>query len=115
MNKEILTRLNQILALLAQLIAGASKPLTLSAAATYLGISKSHLYHKTASGEITHYKPEGKLIYFKQEDLDAYLFRNRREAAEAVEEKASTYIVTHPAPSGRRPPRTKQQEEPCRD
>ena len=60
-------------------------------------ISKSHLYQLTSKEQIVHYKPAGKKIYFRKEDLDVYILRNRRAAAEEIEAAAATHVVTHRA------------------
>jgi excisionase family DNA binding protein len=90
-------KLETIETLLNELTATASKPLDLGEGAAYLHISKSHLYQLTSHGLIGHYKPAGKKIYFRKEDLDAYLLRNRRAAAEEIEQAAASYIVNQPA------------------
>ena len=97
MSKEIAASLQKIETLLIDLKAAASKPLGLAEAAEYLGISKSHLYQKTSKREIIHYKPEGKKIYFRREDLDAYLLRNRRETREETEMEIANRLVRTPA------------------
>lgn len=97
MSKEIQVRLERIESLLTEIRATASKPLSLTEAAVYLGVSKSHLYQLTSRMLIGHYKPTGKKIYFDKRDLDAYLLRHRRASATEVEEAAASHIVNHPA------------------
>jgi excisionase family DNA binding protein len=97
MSKEIQARLERIETLLSEIKATGSKPLDLTEAAAYLGHSKSHLYQLTSKGLIAHYKPAGKKIYFLKKDLDAYLLRNRRAAADEIEAAAASHIVSHPA------------------
>lgn len=53
--------------------------LSLSEAALIIGLSKSSIYKLTSKRLIPHYSPGGKLIYFKREDLDAWMLQNRRE------------------------------------
>jgi excisionase family DNA binding protein len=67
-------------------------PLTLSDAALYLGLSQSFLYKLTSQGKIGHFKPAGGKLYFKLEDLDGYLFRNRRAADYELTEKANAIV-----------------------
>ena len=90
-------RLDKIESLLTELTATASKPFDIGEAAVYLHHSKSHVYQLTSKRLIAHFKPNGKKIYFLKQDLDAYLLRNRRAAAEEIEEAAATHIVSHPA------------------
>jgi len=85
MNKDnahsCLKRIEVLLAdLLAHLKAKANPPLDFAGAAAYLRISGSQLYQLTSKNLVTCYRPGGKKLYFRREDLDAYLSRNRREA-----------------------------------
>lgn len=70
--------------------------LNLSDAAKYTGYSKSHLYKLTHFNRITHYKPNGKNIFFKKEDVEEYLLKNRVEAKPKVdiEAQAANYLLT---------------------
>ncbi len=51
--------------------------LSFNEAVEYLDVSKSFLYKLTSQGKITHYKPNNKLIYFRRDDLNKFLQRNR--------------------------------------
>ena len=55
-------------------------PLTIEDAAAYTHLSKGYLYQLCWYGKISHYKPSGGRIFFKREDLDAFIYRNRRSA-----------------------------------
>ncbi len=90
---ELHVKLERIETLLRELKATATKPLDLDEAATYLHHSKSHVYQLTSKGLIAHFKPNGKKIYFVKEDLDAYLLRNRRAAAEEIEAAATNHVI----------------------
>ena len=50
--------------------------LTLEEAAEYMGLKKSYLYRLTHEKRIRHYKPNNKKIYFKVEDIIAWLTSN---------------------------------------
>lgn len=50
--------------------------LSLDEAAIYLGISKSTLYKINTIYGIPYSKPAQKLIYYKREDLDAWMLKN---------------------------------------
>lgn len=63
--------------------------LTFKEACKYTGLSKSWLYKKTSSGEVAHYKPDGKKIYFKREELEAWLLRNKVLSKEEIQRKAN--------------------------
>jgi excisionase family DNA binding protein len=82
---EVLERLERIEKLLLE---QQPKPLSLSEAATYLNISKSHLYKMTAESRIPHYKPNGKVIYFKKQDLDDWIYRKRVKTVDEVRKEA---------------------------
>ena len=97
MSKEIQARLERIENLLDEIKSTAGKPFDLGEAAAYLHHSKSHLYQLTSKGLIAHFKPNGKKICFLKQDLDAYLLRHRRPAAEEIEAAAASYVVNHPA------------------
>ncbi len=69
------------------------KVYTFQEACIYCGISASSMYKYTSANKIPHYKPEGKLLFFKREDLDAFMLRNRQSTIEELEEKASSYSL----------------------
>ena len=50
--------------------------LTLAEAAEYMGLKKSYLYRLTHEKRIRHYKPNNKMIYFRVEDIIAWLTSN---------------------------------------
>ncbi len=54
--------------------------LSFNEATIYLDVSASYLYKCTSQGRITHFKPNNKLIYFRKEDLDLFLQRNKFES-----------------------------------
>jgi excisionase family DNA binding protein len=67
-------------------------PYTIGEAAIYLGLSPGFLYKLTSQGRIAHFKPAGGKLYFKLEDLDGYLFRNRRAADYELADKADEVL-----------------------
>ena len=67
--------------------------LTADEAASYLGISKSYLYKLTMRRSIPFYKPEGKLVYFKRQELDSWLQRNRVATTEELDAQAAAYLL----------------------
>jgi len=52
------------------------KVLTFEEAASYMGVSKSHLYKLTAGKKIDHFKPKGKMVYFDRVELETYLLQS---------------------------------------
>lgn len=61
--------------------------------ATYTGLSKLYLYKLTSKNGIPHYKPNGKNIFFKKEEIDNWLLRNRQSTNEEIEAEAINYAV----------------------
>lgn len=68
--------------------------LTFDETATFMGISKSHLYKMTMLGSIEFYKPRGKMIYFERESVEKFLLQNRITPTDEIEVQAGTYIAT---------------------
>mgnify|MGYP002085181490 CR=1 FL=1 len=62
-------------------------------ACTYLSISQSHLYRLTAQRLIPHFCPHGKKLYFKRDEIDTWLLRNRRSSADEIDAAATDYII----------------------
>jgi excisionase family DNA binding protein len=54
-------------------------------ACKHLDVSPSHLYKLTSSRQIPHFCPQGKKLYFKREELDQWLQRNRQSTNQEVE------------------------------
>jgi excisionase family DNA binding protein len=64
------------------------KPLSITEAAEFLGLKPSYLYKLIHLGRIPHYKPIGKRVFFKREELEAFIFRGRSSADYELLEKA---------------------------
>ena len=69
------------------------KPMGVTEAAEFLGFSKTYLYKLIHLGLIACYKPQGGRVFFKQEDLQAFIFRGRRAADYELSEKADNCMV----------------------
>ncbi|MFT3681255.1 MAG: helix-turn-helix domain-containing protein [Ferruginibacter sp.] len=67
--------------------------LNFNEACKYLDVSPSHLYKLTSTKQIPHFCPQGKKLYFKREELDNWLQRNRQSAADEIEQTASDYVL----------------------
>ena len=50
--------------------------LTMREAAMFTGLSKNTLYKLIQADKIRHYRPNGKLVYFRRDELEAWLMRN---------------------------------------
>lgn len=88
---DILYKLDKIVELLENQKVAQKTILNFNEACSYLDVSLSHLYKLTSSRQIPHFCPQGKKLYFKREELDQWLLRNRQttnqEIAELVEEE----------------------------
>ena len=62
-------------------------------ACIYLDVSTSHLYKLTSTKHIPHFCPQGKKLYFRREELDTWLQRNRQSTAEESEANASDLLI----------------------
>ena len=58
--------------------------------AEYIGFSQSYLYKLTSKSEIPFYCPNGKQLFFKREEIDSWLLRNRSKTNEEIEKAAIT-------------------------
>lgn len=94
MSDEVLTRLDNIERALSQ----GDRPLSFNEGAVYLNVSKSYLYKITHRRLIPFFKPLGKKIFFKRQDLEAFLLSNPVKTKEQLEQVA----VNHVALNGRR-------------
>lgn len=67
--------------------------LTLGETAVYLDMSESHIYKKTAQKKIPHFNPGGKRLFFRRDELDQWLLRNRQGTSEEISKRASNYLI----------------------
>jgi len=67
--------------------------LNFNEACKYLDVSPSHLYKLTSTKQIPHFCPQGKKLYFKREELDTWLQRNRKSAADEIDQMAADYVI----------------------
>ncbi|TWI81144.1 excisionase family DNA binding protein [Lacibacter cauensis] len=67
--------------------------LNFNEACKYLDVSPSHLYKLTSTKHIPHFCPQGKKLYFKREELDNWLQRNRQSAADEIDQLATDYVI----------------------
>jgi excisionase family DNA binding protein len=70
----------------------AGKPLSIAEAASFTGLKPSYLYKLIHLKRIPHYKPTGGKVYFRREDLEAFIFRGRSSADYEVAEKADRLL-----------------------
>ena len=93
MDTNILEKLERIEKMLETQQAMQKQVLNLNDACIYLELSQSHLYKLTSNGSIPHYKPNGKKLYFKREELDTWLLRNRSNSIDEIEQEAANYLI----------------------
>jgi excisionase family DNA binding protein len=67
--------------------------LNFAEACKYLQISSSHLYKLTSEKQIPHFCPQGKKLYFRRDEIDEWLLRNRKYSADEIDQVASDYVI----------------------
>ena len=92
-NSQILDKLTEIANKLNEQNLLQKTVLNFNEACTYLDVSESHLYKLTSTKHIPHFCPQGKKLYFKREELDVWLQRNRQCTAEESENSASDILI----------------------
>jgi len=93
MDEQILKEVRELKKLISEQNMLKKEVLTFNEAAIYLEVSHSHLYKLTSSGAVPFYKPNGKKLYFKREELDAWLLSNRSSSKEEIEQQAADYLI----------------------
>ena len=56
------------------------KALSVDEAAAFTGLSKNYIYKLIHQRKIPFFKPLGGRVFFKQEELESFIFRNRQAA-----------------------------------
>jgi excisionase family DNA binding protein len=90
---EVLKRLEKLERLIESQGVNAKEVLNFHEAAQFLELSHSHLYKLTSAGSIPHYKPNGKKIYFRRDELESWLLRNKVTTSDEIEQQAADYII----------------------
>ncbi|MDR1100391.1 MAG: helix-turn-helix domain-containing protein [Treponema sp.] len=68
------------------------RPMGIVEAAAFTGLSKNYLYKLVYLKKIPFYKPNNGRIFFKQEELEQFIFRGRTSADYEVAEKADRVL-----------------------
>lgn len=63
-------------------------------AAMLTGYTVKGIYTLTSEKRIPHYKKNGKL-YFKKDELEAWMTENKVLTQQEIESRAQTYVATH--------------------
>ena len=87
------TRLENIETLLRSQTLNNKTVLNIDEVATYTGISKLYLYKLTSKNLIPFYKPNGKNIFFKKDEVDNWLLRNREDTQEEIQAVGENYTA----------------------
>lgn len=92
-NTQILEKLTEIATKLDEQNLLKKAVLNFDEACTFLDVSPSHLYKLTSAKQIPHFCPQGKKLYFKRDELEAWLLRNRQSTADEVREDPAEYLA----------------------
>jgi len=90
-NSQILEKLTEIATKLDEQNMLKKAVLTFEEACTFLDVSQSHLYKLTSAKQIPHFCPQGKKLYFRRDELEGWLLRNRQSTADEVHEDPAEY------------------------
>lgn len=91
--EKILEEIQEIKRMLSEQSLLQKQVLNFNEACQYLDISQSHLYKLTSTKQVPHFCPQGKRLYFKRTELDEWLQRNRKSAADEIDQAAADYII----------------------
>lgn len=59
----------------------------------HIDASPSHLYKLTSTRRIPHFCPEGKKLFFKRDELDIWLQRNRQSTKDEIAEQVNQELA----------------------
>ncbi len=91
---EVLIKLDKIVELLTSQNLVHKTVLNFNEACLYLDVSPSHLYKLTSARQVPHFCPQGKKLYFKREELDQWLQRNRQNTVDEIEAIVDSEIAS---------------------
>jgi len=60
-----------------------------------LGTTRKNVYKMTSEKQIPFYKPQGGKIYFKKDEVEAWMLRNRSASLDEIENKAELFCITN--------------------
>ncbi|MGL5914162.1 MAG: helix-turn-helix domain-containing protein [Bacteroidales bacterium] len=72
---------------------GAKNVLTIDEVAVITGLAKGYVYRLTSSKRIPHYKLNGRNLYFKKDEIEAWLMQDRISTNDEIESEATTYTA----------------------
>ena len=68
--------------------------LTLDEAVIVTGLSKGYIYRLTSARSIPHYKHNGRGLYFKKDEIEKWLTKQRIKTQSEIDSEATTYLAT---------------------
>lgn len=74
-----------------QIVLCQKRVLTLGEAASYMGVSASHVYKLTSQRKIPFARPTGKNIFFEREQLEQWLLQNRVSSLNELSQQARAH------------------------
>lgn len=86
-------RLENIERMLTEQSLSTKEILNFNEAALFLDISHSHLYKLTSQRQIPHFCPQGKRLYFKRDELQEWLLRNRQDESQSPEGRLNNLTI----------------------
>ena len=92
MDNFILEKINRIEQLLINQQTMQKEVLNFSEGCLYVGLSESDMYKKTSAGHLPFYKPNGKKIYFKRQDLDEWILKNRIQSVDELSQNMNNFL-----------------------
>jgi excisionase family DNA binding protein len=69
-----------------------TKPLSIEEAAGFTGLSKAYLYKLVHLGKVPCYKPTGGRVFFKQSELEEFIFQGRQSADYELRDGAGKFL-----------------------
>lgn len=91
--QEILTRLDRLEKRIQTHFLMSKEILTFPEFCSFCGISESHGYKLTSAAQVPHFKPGGKLIYFKRQEVEAWLLKNPVRTQQQIKEHANALFT----------------------
>ena len=73
----------------------AKEVLDIKEASAFTGYSISTLHTYCHRGNLSYYKPRGKRVFFKKEELIAWMLRNKHMSNEELESDAENYLINN--------------------
>jgi len=86
--------MNDLEAKVNSLLALQSNAINVDGLAALTGWTRQHIYKLTSGGKLPYYKPNGKTIYFKKEEVEAFLLSNRQDSNDEIEAKANDFLTS---------------------